>query len=211
MEQCCLCQADIQTGAAMTEFPCHHKCHTECIFRRAFNIGFGITCDTCNTLIVPMDVFNNILRDGRQDDDEVDKKEMSDVKDKLTSNKDFKKDAKLFKGCIREYRSAKTALKRKMTESKTKFRQEVDSFVHMIKDIRKRYMDDAKTYPEYKRYALSKRNFTYYLTRFSRKWNIHRRNFYKSFVKRNDYWFLGRYYSGPTQMLKRSFRVRGFY
>jgi hypothetical protein len=211
MEQCCLCHTDIQVGVATTQFPCLHKCHTECVFRSAVNIGFGITCDTCNTLIVPLDVFNNILRDGRQDDDEVDKKEMSEMKDKLIRDKDFKKDAKLFKSHVREYRSAKAAFKRKMTGSKVKFQQEIDSFVHIIKDIRKRYIDDAKVCPEYKRFALAQRRSSYYLTRLSRKWNVYKRNFYKILVKKNDYWYFSRYYNSPIYHMRRAFRVRGFY
>jgi hypothetical protein len=211
MEQCCLCQADIQEGVATSEFPCHHKCHTECFFRRAVEDGFAVTCDICDTLIVSQEVFDEIIGDRRGRDDEEDKKEIETLKGELTKNKDFKKDAKVFKSSIREYRSAKCAFKRKMADSKARFKQDIDGFINAITQIRTKYMADTKECEEYKRIALAQRRGSYYLTRLSRKWNVYPRNFYKTLIKQNDYWYFGRWSNRAAYIMKKAMRVGEFY
>ena len=188
MEQCCLCDGDIAAGTPVTEFPCHHKSHVPCVFRSAVNNGFGIQCHTCNTLIVPIEVFNEILGD-RGHDDTVDTEQVKNIQEVLMKrNKDFKKDAKVFKGSVRELRSARCALQTKMKVMRTQFKQDVHAFVHAVTEIRKKYLEDAQTCDEYKRVKAAQKRSSYYLTRLSRKWNIYPRNFYKGLVKRNDFW-----------------------
>lgn len=212
MEQCCLCQTDISGGVATTEFPCHHKCHTECIFRRAVNIGFGITCDTCNTLIVPMEVFNDIIGHGRGDDDEVDKNEIAKIHNELSKNKALKQDAKLFKKTVRELRSARFAFKTKMTATKRAFNQEIDGFMRGIMEIRKRYITTAKQLDEYKQLILKQRRVSYYMNRLSKKWNISELNFYKSLIKRGNYWNTRHLLCGAAPYLvRKAMRLRWRY
>lgn len=205
MEQCCLCDGEIAAGTPVTEFPCHHKSHVPCVFRSAVNHGFGIQCNICNTMIVPMDVFNEILGD-RREGDAIDTEQVKNIQGVLMKgNKDFKKDAKVFKGSVRELGSARNALKKKMKAMKTHFKQDVYNLVHAVTEIRKKYLEDAYEYDEYKRVKAAHKRSAYYLTRLSRKWNIYPHNFYKGLIKRNDYW----YFSGHSNLyeIRRALRV----
>lgn len=210
MEQCCLCTVEIAAGTPVTEFPCHHKAHVPCVFRTAVNHGFGIECSLCNTLIVPMEVFDEIIgaRGGR---DAVDTEQVKNIQDVLMKDTDFKKDAKVFKGAVRELRSARRAFKLKMSVTRTKFHREIDGFIFAISQIRQRYIKDVKEFDEYKRLGQAQRRISYYLTRLSRKWHINTHNIYRGIVNKDDYWSMFQWLNSAPQLIRNAMRVRGFY
>lgn len=206
--QCCLCTVVIEDAVATTEFPCHHKAHTSCFFRSAVTDGFDVQCRVCETLIVPVEMFHEILGNRRDRGDEGDKAQMKTIREELLHDKDFTKDANVFKGAIRELCSARHALKRNMTGSKRKFNEEIAGFLHGITQIRNRYIRDAKETAEYKRLIVAQRRCSYYLNKIPRKWNVHMRNMYRVLRKKNDYYRIHHLLHGAVPILQYAMRVR---
>lgn len=132
-------------------YRCGHVSHNHCIIQRMVNDGFRIRCTTCYHLLLPDAELTNMLGNEYN----VRFRRMAtpadlQVENLLATNADVKAAVKEYKKANRVAKKSIHALRTEMKEVVDEYKQEVDTYINLIRDSKKRYMNRIKSFATYR-------------------------------------------------------------
>jgi hypothetical protein len=201
---CVICTNAFATGDKKTEAPCGCLGHTSCAFRilSEYVLGYSrypLDCPGCR---------NQIYRHSWLDQRDADTKSAHNRIITLKENNEFNKDLLSIKKKLRSSKRAFTNFKKYLVPKKAQFKNDIQSYIDIIKSYHKRYSEAAKKEPLYKLANRLNTSYRFSFTRFINKYDLSDDAVKilkcdNSYRRRRGYWN-----NTPSFFIKRSFLLR---
>jgi len=148
---CCICNQTILQEEGQIRYRCGHISHNHCTMQRMVTEGFRIRCTTCYHLLLSdaeltaMLGDNYVLRNrGITTPADI------HVENLLATNPDVKATVKEYKKADRVAKKSIQAFRTDLRDVVNEYKEEVNTYIAMIRDSKKRYMNRIKSLPTYR-------------------------------------------------------------